>query len=118
MLQALTQKLGAIHMLWTTPTEVNPKLEMDTMEPTYEHDALSDAAILLECYRDELANTGLVEQYRVLDGLEVYSAKAAEDTIKLLQEMPTDDAEPIGLRDYTILALRRAAQQARLAQAS
>lgn len=116
MRQILKLAMGRLYVSTTEEVKATNPKEEDTMDQ-YEHDALGDAAVLLECYRDELANKGLVEQFRAINGLEVFTAPAAEATVQILRALPVGDTEPEGLRGYTIQALAKAAMQARLSVA-
>lgn len=80
------------------------------MEQEYESTTLGDAAVLLEAYRDELADNGMLEQARVLTGLEVFDVSAAQVAIQVLKKLPMAKKEPEGLRFYTIVALQKAVE--------
>lgn len=83
------------------------------MEIEYESGTLGDAAVLLEAYRDELADNGMHEQARALTGLEVFDVSQAETAIQILKKLPIATKEPQGLRGYAITALQRAVEQTR-----
>lgn len=84
------------------------------METEYESTTLGDAAVLLEAYRDELADNGMHEQARALTGLEVFDVSAAEAAIMILKNLPVAKREPEGLRFYAITALQKAVERTRL----
>lgn len=88
------------------------------LERLYESHTLGDAAVLLEAYRDTLADQGRQDLARALTGLEVYDISAAQQAIMVLVNLPVGADEPDGLRHYTILALERAIEQTRLTEAS
>jgi hypothetical protein len=57
---------------------------------------LSDTAVVLGIYRDELARGGFSEQAKQLKGLELFSADEATIALSTIERMPTvETLEPI-----------------------